>query len=289
MNAQASLDKGLERSLTVALGDRRYRVERPFFANEGPGAVSDVAICADGTTLALIRTDPLVGPVGPAVFELNADGGIQASWGDDLILDAHMVAAAPDGRVFVVDRDAHEIVICKDRRRVGGIGTRHGPLQPFNHPTSVAFAPDGDIYVSDGYANHRVHRFAPDGRLIGSWGEAGDGPGAFMNPHSVWVRTDGNVVVVDRENDRLQLFTPDGELLDIWTGFVKPLDVWGDAEDNLYVTDFIPSLTMLSADGVRIGRCRPVLNGAHGITGDAEGNLFLAEPSPSRISKLARL
>ncbi|WP_340109372.1 peptidase [Pikeienuella sp. HZG-20] len=289
MNALASPDARTERSLTVALGDRRYRVERPFFANEGPGAVSDVAIGAGGVVLALIRTDPLVDPHGPAVFELDAAGRIQASWGDDLILDAHMLAVAGDGRVFIVDRDAHEIVICKDGCRVGGVGLRHGPLQPFNHPTGVAFAPGGDIYVSDGYANHRVHRFAPDGRLIKSWGEAGDGPGAFMNPHSVWVRTDGSVVVVDRENDRLQLFTPDGELVDIWTGFVKPLDVWGDAEDNLYVTDFIPSLTMLSADGARIGQCRPVLNGAHGISGDGKGNLFLAEPSPSRISKLTRL
>ncbi len=113
---------------------------------------------------------------------------------------------------------------------LAGIGRRHRPLSPFNHPTAVAFAPDGTIYVSDGYANHKIHRFTPEGMLLGSWGELGDGPGQFMNPHAVWVMPDGRVVVVDRENDRLQVFGPEGQFLDIWTGFVKPLDIWGDAK-----------------------------------------------------------
>jgi peptidylglycine monooxygenase len=53
------------------------------------------------------------------------------------------------------------------------------------------------------------------------------------------------------------------------------------------VTDLVPSLSMLSPDGRMLGRCRPVLNGAHGVWGDADGNLFLAEPNPSRITRLA--
>jgi peptidylglycine monooxygenase len=57
----------------------------------------------------------------------------------------------------------------------------------------------------------------------------------------------------------------------------------------MFVTDLVPSLTMVSSDGKALGRCRPVLNGAHGIWGDADGNLFLAEPNPSRITKLAPL
>ena len=273
-------------TLTVALGDALYRVERPFYAQAQPGGVTDVAVAPDGLVHVLIRHDTLVAPGHDAVVTLDADGNVIERWGGDLIADSHMLSAASDGRLFIVDRDAHEIVICKDGRRVGGLGERHRPLRPFNHPTAVAFCPKGTVYVSDGYANHKIHRFSPEGELIASWGELGDGPGQFMNPHAVWVQPDGRVVVIDRENDRLQVFTPEGGFIEIWTGFVKPLDLWGDADGRLYVTDLVPTLTLLAPDGKRLGRCRPVLNGAHGISGDGKGNLYLAEPSPSRVTRL---
>lgn len=275
-----------DRRLIVALGATRYRVERPFHAPEGPGGVSDVAVGPDGAVHVLVRTDPLCDPPTDAVIRLTPAGAVTARHGAATILDAHMLGVAPDGRLFVVDRDAHEVVILRDGRRTGGLGTRHEPLAPFNHPTDVAFAPDGTVYVSDGYANARIHRFDPEGRLMTSWGTHGDGPGAFVNPHAVWVQPDGRVIVADRENDRLQVFGPEGEHLAIWTGFVKPLDIWGDAAGRLYVTDFVPSLTLLSPEGARLGQCRPVLNAAHGISGDASGRIYLAEPSPSRVSRL---
>ncbi len=274
-------------NLVVALGDRRYRVERPFFAHSEPGGViSDVAVGPDGNIHVLIRFDPVVTADGHAVATLNPEGRMLSRWGGDLILDAHMLSVAPNGRIYIVDRDSHEVVICHDEKRMGGLGKRHHPYEPFNHPTCVAFCPSGTVYISDGYANHRIHRFSPDGNKLQSWGELGDGPGQFMNPHAVWVLPDGRVVVVDRENDRLQAFSPEGELLAIWRGFVKPLDIWGDTEGNLFVTDLVPSLTLLDSSGQRIGRCRPVLNGAHGISGDNAGNLYLAEPSPSRVTRL---
>ena len=110
-----------------------------------------------------------------------------------------------------------------------------------------------------------------------------------MNPHAVWVRADGAVVVVDRGNNRLQLFTEEGEWLEEWHGFSQPLDVWGDADGNLFVTDLVPSLSMLSPQGELLGRCRPVLNGAHGVWGDNHGNLYLAEGNPSRVTRLFML
>ena len=122
--------------------------------------------------------------------------------------------------------------------------------------------------------------------MLTSWGELGDGPGQFMNPHAVWVLPEGRVIVVDRENNRLQVFSPEGAFLEIWTGFVKPLDLWGDEAGRVYVTDLVPTLTLLSPKGERLGRCRPVLNGAHGICGDKSGILYLAEPAPSRVTRL---
>jgi len=276
-------------SLIVALGTTRYRVERPFYAHTGPGGVSDVVVDRYGRVQVLVRHDSLTSGPEPAVITITGGGEVLSRWGGDAIADAHMLTPAPDGRLFVVDRDAHEIIVFSGEQRVGGLGHRHQPLQPFNHPTAVAFAPDGTIYVSDGYANHKVHCFSRDGELLGSWGGLGTGPGEFMNPHALWVLPDGRVVVVDRENDRLQVFGPEGQFIAIWTGFVKPLDIWGDATGRLFVADFVPSLTLLSATGERLGRCRPVLNAAHGLYGDTRGNIYLAEPSPSRVTRLVPL
>lgn len=274
-------------TLIVALGARRYRVERPW-GDLPTGPVTDVTVDSRGHVYVLLRWDPIADATSPRVIELAPDGRRLSSWGGGMIDDAHMLAAGPDDRLYIVDRDAHEIMVCRrDGERVGGLGTRHSPLEPFNHPTDVAIAPSGDIYVSDGYAGHRVHRFRSDATLVQSWGELGCGPGQFLTPHAIWVMRDGRVVVADRENNRLQVFSPDGQHLATWTGFFKPMDIWGDEQDNLYVTDQVPTLTKLAADGSCIGRCRPVLNGAHGLWGDASGTLYLAEVNPSRITRLS--
>ena len=67
------------------------------------------------------------------------------------------------------------------------------PGEPFNEPTRAIVAPNGDLYVSDGYGQFRAHRFAPDGTLLRSWGEQGTGPGQFGWPvHSVhWITRGG--------------------------------------------------------------------------------------------------
>ncbi|MDQ0394427.1 6-bladed beta-propeller [Labrys monachus] len=271
----------------MALGPQTYRVERPFGGlRPAQGSVTDVAVDAGGNVHVLVRRDGLVDGDDKAVFVFDPAGEPIGAWGDDLVMDAHMLAPGRDGILFVVDRDAHEVILCRDGRRVGGIGGRHRPNEPFNHPTDVAQAADGTLYVADGYANARIHRFAPDGALLQRWGSQGDGPGQFMTPHAVWVMRDGRVVVADRENNRLQVFSADGALLDIWHGFEKPMDIWGDDDDRLYVTDLVPSLTLLSPAGERLGRCRPVLNVAHGIWGGPDGSLYLAEPNPNRVTKL---
>ena len=179
--------------LVVGLGDRRYRVERPWGdLPHDAGRVSDVTVDSRGHVFVLLRYDPLVDAPGTPVVELDRDGVRVNAWGAELIADSHMLACSDDDRLHIVDRDAHEIIICSaEGERLGGIGQRHRPLAPFNHPTDVAFAPSGDIYVSDGYANSKVHRFNNDGTAIGSWGALGRGRGEFMNPHAIWVLRTG--------------------------------------------------------------------------------------------------
>jgi peptidylglycine monooxygenase len=273
--------------LFVALGAQRYQVERPWGdLPSGGGKVTDV-VCDDrGHVFVLLRADCYVDAAQPTVIELAPDGRRLAAWGED-IADGHMLSIGPDGRIYVVDRDAHEIVVFdRGGRRIGGIGQRHQPNAPFNHPCDVAIATSGDIYVADGYGASRVHRFNPNGDLIATWGEPGNAAGHFTTPHGIWALADGRVAVTDRENNRVQVFSPNGEALAVWSDFYHPMDIFQDAAGRVYVTDQIPRLSMLAPDGTSLGRCRPVLNGAHGMWGDRDGNLYMAEMNPSRVTRL---
>jgi DNA-binding beta-propeller fold protein YncE len=273
--------------LTVALGDVTYRVERPWGeVPAGQGVPSDVAVTRDGRVLVLLRRDPTVDPAWPAVIVLSPEGRRLAAWGEE-ILDGHFLAAHPDGRVFVVDRDMHEVVVFDaDGRRIGGLGMRGVPGAPFNAPCDVAFGADGTVYVADGYGNSLVHRFDASGTLVGSWGRPGAGPGEFTTPHSIAVLPDGRVAVADRENNRVQVFTPDGRFLASWSDHHKPMSLSVDGAGRLWVTDQVPRLSVLSGEGALVGRCRPVLNGAHGMALAADGTVVLSEQNPPRVTRL---
>ena len=108
---------------------------------------------------------------------------------------------------------------------------------PFHFPTNVALSPSGDIYVSDGYGNACIHKFSPAGRLLFSWGAPGSGPGQFHVPHGIAVDRQGNVYVADRENSRLQIFSPKGEFLHERTDVARPSQVAFDTAGNLFVAE----------------------------------------------------
>jgi peptidylglycine monooxygenase len=274
-------------TLFVTLGDIRYRIERPWGDLPPCGRVTDVACDSRGHVFALLRSDGYVDPDGPAVVELDPSGRRIAAWGGDVIADGHMIAIGSDDRIYVIDRDAHEIVVFDTTGKpVGSIGERHRPGQPFCHPCDVAVAASGDIYVADGYGASHVHHFSADGRLLSTWGTPGSDPGQFTTPHAVCVLADGRVAVADRENNRIQLFSADGKFLDLWHDFYKPMDIFLDSLGRILVTDQVPRLSAVSDHGALVGRCRPVLNGAHGLTGDGTGHIYLAEGTPSRISRM---
>jgi streptogramin lyase len=274
--------------LIVTLAGRRYAVERNWGeepAKLAKAMVSQVAVDSAGRVHTFRRGDPPV-----LVFE--PDGSFAYAYGEGRIADAHGIYIDRDDRVFLADRDAHEIIACTPvGHELLRLGNRNSPKweQPFNHPTDIAVAADGEIYVSDGYGNARVHRFAPDGKYLAGWGEVGTGQGQFMTPHAVWVDVQNRILVADRENDRVQLFTRDGSFIEAWYGLCRPMDIFVDAAGVIYVTDQVPSLTAFASDGRRLGRCRPSLNGAHGIFGDANGNLFLAEINPNYVTRMRLL
>ena len=159
---------------------------------------------------------------------------------------------------------------------------------PFNHPADICVAPSGELFVADGYGNSSVHRFAADGTFIASFGSPGRGPGEFIVPHSIRVSADGRVYVADRENNRVQVFTSDGQFLDQWTDFKCPMGVHIDAQQTVYVSDQVPRLSILDLDGNLLARGRTFEN-AHQIYTDSQGNIYGADTSTQRVQKLARV
>lgn len=269
----------------VALAHQRYRVER--FWGELPegqslGRVSTLAVASDGAVLVAQRS-------GPPVLVFEPDGSLRDAWPEGLAVDPHGIHVDARDRALLVDRDAHQVIVASVAGEViMTLGERHRPRfqAPFNHPTSAAAAADGEIYVADGYGNAAVHRFSAYGRHLHTWGRPGTGPGEFSTPHSVWVDRRDRVLVVDRENNRVQAFNREGKFLCAWEGFYHPMDICEDASGYLYVSDQIPRLSQLDPHGVLVGRCRPVWNVPHGVARANDGTFYVVEMNPNSLTRL---
>ena len=273
----------------TALGDRCYRIERGWAQlpeRMNWGMVSQIAAASDGRLFVLQRADP-------PVLVFDPDGGFAGGLMKGQIVDGHAIHIdrRRDGveRLFVVDRDAHEI-ICSDLdgNLLFALGTRNIPAfeAPFNSPTDVAVAQDGEIYVSDGYGNTRVHRFSASGEHLDSWGAFGTEPGAFITPHAISIDPEHRVLVADRENNRVQVFDRQGGVLAIWKGMYKPMDVIIDDRGLVLVSDQVPRVHALRLDGSIAGRGRAAINGAHGLSVGPDGALYLAELAPETVTRL---
>ena len=150
----------------------------------------------------------------------NTDGSFISSWGEGTFGDPHGIYIAPNDNVWLVDSQLHiatehrpdgELVRTLGRR--GRSANTHGG-NPFNMPSGLAVAPNGELFVSDGYGGHKVQKFSPEGEHIRSWGERGKGPGEFALLHNIWVDKDSRVFICDRENDRIQIFDDQGNFLE---------------------------------------------------------------------------
>lgn len=189
------------------------------------------------------------------VIVYEPDGRFVTSWGEGFFTArTHGLTIGPDDSVYCVDEGAQVVYKFSPGgellQTIGSVGVasdtgydgrtlesiRPG-AGPFNRPTNVAIAPNGDLYVSDGYGNARVHRFSASGELIQSWGEPGTGPGQFMLPHGIWITSDGQVMVADRENDRIQIFNLDGKYQSTWTNVQRPTNVYVDRNGLVYVSE----------------------------------------------------
>ena len=189
------------------------------------------------------------------VIVYDQKGRFLRAWGEgDFTYRTHGISVGADQMVYCTDDGNHTVrKFTPEGKLLLTLGTMNTPSDtgydgkntatatrpggPFNRPTNIAVGPRGDLYVSDGYGNCRVHQFSPSGELKRSWGTAGQGPGQFFLPHGIAVHPDGRVFVCDRENDRIQIFSPDGEYLAEWTDTRRPTHLVFDARNRAYVSE----------------------------------------------------
>ena len=189
------------------------------------------------------------------VMIYDRKGNFLRSWGEgEFTYRTHGISVGPNGTIFCTDDGNHTVrQFTPEGKLLMTLGVMNTPSDtgydgknitsitrgagPFNRPTNIAVGPRGDLYVSDGYGNARVHQFSRTGQLKRSWGEPGRGPGQFYLPHGIAVASDGRVFVCDRESDRIQIFSPDGEFLSEWTDTQRPTHLVFDAQGRVYVTE----------------------------------------------------
>ena len=234
----------------------------------------------------------------------DRDGTFLASWGEDILRDAHGLYMDKDDNVYCTERNTHcirkfnrngELVMTLGTP--GQPGTKDG--DPFNLPTALAMASTGELFVSDGYGNARVHKFSSDGELLLSWGERGSGPGQFALSHHVRVDRHDRVWVCDRGNDRIQIFDTDGTFLSEWTGLLQPDAITFDPDDEVvYMAELLHQVSMYTLDGELIAKWGGArksetpgefLGCPHGICMDSRGDLYVSEvQADGRLQKFVR-
>ncbi len=270
------------------------------------GQVSAVATSADGYVLVLHRG-------AQPIMLFDGGGGFVGAWGDGLFSNGkiiiiapadreagqsgytadyvaagchacrdHSVRVDPDGHLWVFDAPGPVVYKTSPQGRVlmelGLRGVAGMSRNTFNLPTDVAFGPNGDGYVSDGYGNARVVKYTAGGQYALEWGSRGTGPGEFGLPHNLVVDVEGRVYVADRDNRRVQVFAPDGEFLAEWPNIGGVSALFMTEEQQIWTGG-----TLRNLEGVVLARL-PGGDGGHGMTTTDAGDVFVAQLA-GRIQK----
>jgi len=286
----------------VGTGKHTYERVRDFPImpkGESLGVVSRVATDSQDRVYVFQRKDP------PVVI-FDRDGNYLGCWGIGAVKEAHGMKIVDDV-VYTTDRpdsvavaftlDGKPLLVLGKRGVHSDTGCEKSPYivlraaGPFNHPTEMMPHPNGDIYVTDGYRNCRVHRFTRDGQLVKSWGTPGKTEGTFHLPHSLAIDPDGKLYVADRSNQRVQIFSPDGDFIGMWTGMGGPNDITRGKDGTFYIAeqedgDKPATICIRDAEGKVLARLES--RHIHGVGVDSRGDIYAGLTVDRSVDKFVR-
>src|SRR6201984_540233 len=286
----------------LGTGEYSYELIRDFCklpAGQSFGLVSRVATDSQDRVYVFQRKDPPV-----VVFD--REGKYLGAWGSGEVTDPHGLKIIGD-TVYTTDRsDSVAKSFTLDGKVLLELGTRgqhsdpgnvsnwlaERAAGPFNHPTEMIAHPNGDLYVTDGYRNARVHRFTRDGRLVKSWGEPGHSRGQFHLPHTIAFDDHGKLYVGDRSNKRIQIFTPEGEYLGEWSGMGGPNDITRGKDSNFYIAeqedDGNPARVCFREEKENV-LARRESRHVHGVGVDSKGDIYAGLTQNRSVDKFVRV
>lgn len=206
-NSEANLVARVQASAILPFHGVHFAI-RPPRPGWQCGMVSAVAIAGDGLVYEIQR-----GANAEPVLVTDGDGKLLRSWGKGHYQIPHSIRLDPAGNVWTVDASSSTIIKYSPHGKK--LLTIHVAEQPksnslFNGTTDLAFAPNGHLFISDGYSNARILEYTADGHRLKQWGSPGTGPGEFHLPHAIQIDGDGTLYVADRENGRIEELDPDG-------------------------------------------------------------------------------
>ena len=248
------------------------------------GSTSWIEADRNGNIVVLVRTAPHF-----RVF--TRDGRFVRAFGDDgLFQVAHSVTIDTQGFLWATDSVDHLVhKFSPDGELLMTLGTKgaagdNTSRDRFNQPNHVAIAPNGDIYVSDGYRNSRVVHFSEDGRFIRIiGGETGTEPGQLQLPHGVAVDSLGRILVNDSDNQRVSVFDKDGNFVETWP-FPSRGGIVVTADDTVYVSDVNVGVVNIVKDGELIDSVSA--DRAHGLGVDIDGSIYVSGASRMTVMKI---
>ncbi|HZP11063.1 MAG TPA: peptidyl-alpha-hydroxyglycine alpha-amidating lyase family protein [Nevskiaceae bacterium] len=298
----------------------QYNVVRGWPHSGKPlGAVSGVGVDSHGHVLVFHRNDRqwpdsdqlAADPIrAPTVAILDPrSGDILAEWGDNLFAMPQGLTVDAEDNVWLTDVALNQVYkFSHDGRLLLTLGERGVPgadSDHFNRPTAVAVAPDGAVFVTDGYRNTRVMKFSAKGRFLFQWGTPGAGPGQFDVPHGIAVDRAGRLYVADRGNQRVQIFEENGGYIGEWSSarIGRPYGVAVAPNGNVVVADGgdqsqrFPQrsgVAILKSDGSfverfgRWGHRDGELAMAHDVAVGRDGAIYVGEIEGARVQKFVR-
>lgn len=244
----------------------------------------------------------------PPILKYDYGGNLLDSFGRGLFIFPHGATVDNQGNLWVTDARGNdsighqvfkfspdgEIIMTLGEKGVGGSGANL-----LHQPNDVVIDPvDGDIFVADSHRNglnNRIVHYSANGTYIKEWGGKGSGPGELSEPHTIAMDSQGRLFVGDRENNRIQIFSQEGNLIDEWRQFGRPSGIYITPDDTLYVADSESGPDTSANEllgimkGIRIGSAvdgtvtafiedmEPLTDdhsGAEGVGVDKEGNVY---------------